>query len=43
LATNLVPDDGHSYQDVFVAYGLAAVSADGFETGETSRFSLTVP
>jgi hypothetical protein len=43
VATNLVPDDTNSLQDVFVAYGPATVFADGFETGGTSRFSLTVP
>ena len=43
LATNLVPDDANGFQDVFVAYGPATIFADGFETGETSRFSSTVP
>ncbi len=42
-ATNLVPDDTNGYWDVFIAYGPAAIFADGFETGETSRFSATVP
>jgi hypothetical protein len=43
VAANLVPNDTNGFQDVFVAYGPATVFADGFETGETSRFSLTVP
>jgi Tol biopolymer transport system component len=42
-ATNLVPDDANAYQDVFIAYGPAAIFADGFESGGTSRFSSTVP
>ena len=42
-ATNLVPDDANAHQDVFIAYGPAAVFADGFESGGTSRFSSTVP
>ncbi len=43
VATNLVPDDTNGYQDVFVAYGPATIFADGFETGGTSRFSVTFP
>jgi Tol biopolymer transport system component len=43
LATNLVTDDTNTYQDVFVAYGPAMIFADGFETGGTSRFSVTYP
>jgi len=43
VATNLVPDDTNGYQDVFIAYGPATIFADGFETGETSRFSHAVP
>ncbi len=43
VATNLVPDDTNGFQDVFVAYGPATIFADGFETGEASRFSFTVP
>ncbi len=43
VATNLVPDDTNGSQDVFIAYGPATIFADGFETGETSRFSSTVP
>ena len=43
VASNLVPDDANGSQDVFVAYGPATVFADRFETGGTSRFSLTVP
>ena len=43
VATNLVPDDTNGFQDVFVAYGPATIFSDGFETGGTSRFSLTVP
>jgi Tol biopolymer transport system component len=43
VATNLVPDDTNGYRDVFVAYGPATIFADGFETGETSRFSFTFP
>ena len=43
VATNLAPDDTNGFQDVFIAYGPASIFADGFETGGTSRFSLTVP
>ena len=42
-ATNLVPNDTNGYSDVFVAYGPATIFADGFETGGTSRFSITRP
>ena len=42
-ATNHVPDNTTGFKDVFIAYGPATVFADGFETGETSRFSSTVP
>ena len=43
VATNLVPDDTNGFPDVFIAYGPASIFADGFESGGTSRFSLTVP
>jgi hypothetical protein len=43
VATNLVAQDANGFQDVFIAYGPATIFADGFETGETSRFSSTVP
>ncbi len=43
VATNLVPDDTNGFQDVFVAYGPATLLADGFEAGDTTRWSLSVP
>jgi Tol biopolymer transport system component len=42
-AANLVPDDTNGYQDVFIAYGPATMLADGFEAGDTSRWSAIVP
>lgn len=42
-AANLVPDDTLGFQDVFIAYGPATSLADGFEAGDASRWSATVP
>ena len=42
-ATNLVPGDTNGFQDVFVGHGPATALADGFEAGDTSRWSETVP
>ncbi len=43
VATNLVPDDTNGFEDVFVAYGPATALADGFEAGDTSRWSAAFP
>ena len=43
VATNLVPDDTNGLEDVFVAHGPATMFADGFEAGDTGRWSLTFP
>jgi len=43
VADNLVPDDANGFEDVFVAHGPATVLADGFEGGDTTRWSDTVP
>lgn len=42
LADNLVPYDTLGHQDVFIAYGPSTTLADGFEAGDTSRWSATV-
>jgi Tol biopolymer transport system component len=42
-ATNLVPGDTNDRRDVFIAWGPAAPFVDGFEPGDTSRWTLTVP
>lgn len=42
-ATNLVPEDSNNAQDVFLAYGPSTLLADGFESGDTLRWSATVP
>lgn len=43
LADNLVPDDTLGFMDVFIAHGPATMLADGFETGDASRWSGTSP
>ncbi len=42
-AANLVSGDTNGTRDVFIAWGPAAPFVDGFEPGDTSRWSLTVP
>ena len=42
-ATNLVAGDTNGRRDVFIAWGPAAPFVDGFEPGDTSRWSLTMP
>ncbi len=42
-ASNLAGPDTNGVWDVYAAFGPATVLADGFEPGDTSRWSLTVP
>lgn len=42
LASDFVTDDDNLAQDVFLAWGPAVVLVDGFESGDTTKWSVTV-